>query len=246
VEKSVHLITGGSRGIGRAIAYKLASPGAVMVINHYDQDDSEARKTTAELEKRGTEVRVLYFDVSLADDVNRNVDSIINEFGQIDVLVNNAGITMDNLFMRMKDTQWERVLAVNLTGAYNCSKAVCRAMIKQRSGKIVSISSVVGAIGNVGQANYAASKAGLMALTKTMAKELGAWGINVNAVAPGFINTGMTQNLPEKVKAMFLQSIPFGRMGTPEEVADLVAFLVSDESRYITGQVIHINGGLYG
>jgi 3-oxoacyl-[acyl-carrier protein] reductase len=217
-----------------------------MVINHYDPDDTEARKAAAEVKNRGAVARVLYFDVSAALEVNQHIDAIISEFGRIDVLVNNAGITMDNLFMRMKDTQWEKVLAVNLTGAYNCSKTVCRAMVKQRSGKIVNITSVVGAIGNVGQANYAASKAGLMGLTKTLAKELGPWGINVNAVAPGFIDTEMTRNLPEKVKTMFLQSIPFGRMGTPEEVADLVAFLVSDQSRYITGQVIHINGGLYG
>jgi len=246
VEKSVYIITGGSRGIGRAIAYRFASPASVMVLNHYDTDDTEAHKTMAEVQNRGAEAKMLYFDVSSAQETNQHIDAVINEFGRIDVLVNNAGIAMDSLFMRMKDTQWERVLAVNLTGAYNCSKAVCRAMVKQRSGKIVNISSVVGATGNVGQANYAASKAGLMGLTKTLAKELGPWGITVNAVAPGFIDTEMTQNLSEKVKTMFLQSIPLGRMGTPEEVADLVAFLVSEQSRYITGQVIHINGGLYG
>jgi 3-oxoacyl-[acyl-carrier protein] reductase len=246
MEKSVYIITGASRGIGRAIAYRLASPNSIIVLNHFDPDESEAQKTMAEVQNRGATAKVLYFDVSSAEETNRHIDDVINEYGRIDVLVNNAGIAMDSLFLRMKDTQWEKVLAVNLTGAYNCSKAVCRAMVKQRSGKIVNISSVVGAIGNVGQANYAASKAGLMGLTKTLAKELGPWGITVNAVAPGFIDTEMTQNLPEKVKALFLQSIPLGRMGTPDEVADLVAFLISEQSRYITGQVIHINGGLYG
>jgi len=246
VEKKVYLITGGSRGIGRAIAYRLVEPGAVMIINHYDPDETEAEKTLAEIVNRGAEGKILYFDVSSSEAVHSHVDAVLEEFGKIDVLINNAGIIMDNLFVRMKDVQWEKVLAVNLTGTYNFCKAVCGSMMKRRSGKIVNITSVVGCTGNIGQANYSASKAGIIGLTKTLAKELGPRGITVNAVAPGYIDTEMTRRQSDKVKQAFLQSIPLGRAGETEEVADLVAFLVSDQARYITGQVIHINGGLYG
>ncbi|MBI4774326.1 MAG: 3-oxoacyl-[acyl-carrier-protein] reductase [Deltaproteobacteria bacterium] len=241
----VILVTGGSRGIGRAIALKLAGSGDTLLINHYDKDDEAARVTASEVEHLGAKAYVYFFSVANAEEVDRYVGEMIEAFGRIDVLVNNAGITMDSLFVRMKEEQWDLVIDVNLKGVFNCSKAVGRAMMKQRQGKIVNIASVVGAIGNVGQANYAASKAGIMGFTKTIAKELAGRNINVNAVAPGFIDTEMTANLPEKAKQAFLESIPMGRMGSPEEVADLVEFLCSDRSKYITGQIIHVNGGLY-
>jgi 3-oxoacyl-[acyl-carrier protein] reductase len=246
VEKPVYFITGGSRGIGRAIAYRLAAPDRVVLFNHYDPDEEEAKKTMAELEKRGAETRSYYFDISSSEEVNKHFEAVLEEFGRIDALVNNAGITMDSMLMRMKDAQWDKVLSINLTGAYLCCKAVCRAMMKKRSGRIVNITSVVGLIGNVGQANYSASKAGLIGLTKTLSKELGSRNITVNAVAPGYIDTEMTQNLPDSTKETFLKSIPLGRMGSPEEVAEVVSFLLSEQAAYITGQVIHVNGGLYG
>ncbi len=190
MEKIVYLVTGGSRGIGRSIAYKLASPDTVVAINHYDRDEVEADKTVAEIERLGATARKLYFDVSNIEETTHHIDSLVEEFGRIDGLVNNAGITMDAMFMRMKDTQWKTVLDVNLTGTYNCCKAVCKVMLKQRSGRIVNVSSLVGQIGNVGQVNYAASKAGVMALTKSLSKEFGPRGITVNAVAPGYIDNG--------------------------------------------------------
>lgn len=241
----VILVTGGSRGIGRSIVLMLARSGDVCLINHYDKDDDFARATAAEVERCGASARLYYFNVADTEEVEHHIGHMIEEFGRIDVLVNNAGITADSLFPRMKEEQWDRVLDVNLKGVFNCTKAVVRTMMKQRSGKIVSIASVVGATGNIGQANYAASKAGIMGFTKSVAKELAVRNINVNAVAPGFIDTEMTKNLPEKVKEGFLQAIPMGRMGSPQEVAEVVEFLCSERSRYITGQIIHVNGGLY-
>ncbi len=246
MDKKVYFITGGSRGIGREIAYRLAAPNTVVLFNHYDRTEDEANKTIEGIKERGAETKSFYFDVSSSEETNRNVDAILEEYGYIDGLVNNAGITMDAMFMRMKDEQWDKVIAVNLTGTYNCCKAVCRAMLKRRSGRIVNLASLVGQIGNIGQANYSASKAGVMALTKTLSKELGPRGITVNAVAPGYIDTEMTRDLPENVKEMFLKSIPLGRVGKPEEVADLVIFLLSDQAAYISGQTIHINGGSFG
>ena len=241
----VMLITGGSRGIGRAVALKLARPGDILLINHYDKDDEAARATAAEIEQLGASARLYYFNVGDFAEVERFVGEMVAEFGGIHVLVNNAGITMDSMFIRMKEEQWDRVIDVNLKGVFNCTQAVSRAMIKQRHGKIVSISSVVGAIGNVGQANYSASKAGIMGFTKSVAKELASRNVNVNAVAPGFIDTEMTAVIPDKIKEGFLRNVPMNRMGTPEEVAEVVEFLCSDRARYVTGQIIHVNGGMY-
>ena len=241
----VSLVTGGSRGIGREICLALARPGEVVVFNHYDPDEVEAQKTLEMLRERGVEAEGRKFDVSDPDQVKDFLDHVIQTYGRLDVLVNNAGITMDTLLVRMSLEQWERVLKVNLTGAFVCLQAAAKIMMKQRSGCVVNIASVVGQIGNVGQANYAASKAGLIALTKTAAKELAPRGVRVNAVAPGYIETEMTANLPERAKQAFLQLTPLGRPGTPAEVARVVEFLCSEAADYLTGQVIHVSGGMY-
>jgi 3-oxoacyl-[acyl-carrier protein] reductase len=243
--EQIILVTGASRGIGRAIALRLARPGAVLLLNHYDPEPAAAEQTLAEVQARGAQGRILYFNVAEFQETQARVEEILKEFGRVDVLINNAGITRDTLLMRMKEADWDLVLQVNLKGVFNCTQAVLRSMIKNRSGKIVSITSVVGAIGNAGQANYAASKAGVIGFTKSVAKEAAGRGINVNAVAPGFIDTEMTAVLSEAVRQEFLRSIPMGRSGQPEEVAEVVAFLASEASAYVTGQVIHVNGGLY-
>ncbi|HEX9884442.1 MAG TPA: 3-oxoacyl-[acyl-carrier-protein] reductase, partial [Desulfobaccales bacterium] len=193
---------------------------------------------------RGAAARLLEFNVADAAAVSQGVDRIIKESGRIDILVNNAGITRDNLIVRMKEEEWDAVLAVNLKGAYNCIRAVSKPMVKQRFGRIINIASVVGVMGNPGQANYVASKAGLIGLTKTVARELASRNITVNAVAPGFIQTEMTETLPENAKAQLLALIPLSRFGTPEEVARAVVFLAAEDSAYITGQVLHVNGGM--
>jgi 3-oxoacyl-[acyl-carrier protein] reductase len=244
-DEKIILVTGASRGIGRAIALRLARPGAVLLLNHYDPHPEAAEQTLKEIQEKGAAGRILYFNVADFQETQARVEEMLKEYGRIDVLVNNAGITRDTLLMRMKEADWDLVLQVNLKGVFNCTQAVLRPMIKNRSGKIVNITSVVGAIGNAGQANYAASKAGVIGFTKSVAKEAAGRGINVNAVAPGFIDTEMTAVLSEAVRQEFLRSIPMGRSGQPEEIAELVAFLVSEASAYITGQVIHINGGLY-
>ncbi|MBF0549841.1 MAG: 3-oxoacyl-[acyl-carrier-protein] reductase [Deltaproteobacteria bacterium] len=241
----VVIITGGSRGIGRAIALALAGSSSVMLLNHYDPDDSEAQKTLEMLEPLAAQAEAFRFDISSSDRVNEFYEDIIKRFGRIDVLVNNAGITADNFLIRMKESEWDRVLNINLKGAYLMTQQAAKVMMKQRSGRIVSISSVVGAKGNIGQVNYSAAKAGLIAMTKTAALELASRGITVNAVAPGFIDTEMTAVLPQKIKDEFLRNIPMGRMGTVDEIANVVAFLVSDAATYVTGQTVHINGGLY-
>jgi 3-oxoacyl-[acyl-carrier protein] reductase len=239
----VALVTGAAQGIGQVIAMALAEPGLTVYINdvaHWE----EAAKTQRGIEEKGGAARVIEFDVTSAAAVEQAVDRIVKESGRLDILVNNAGITRDNLIVRMKEEDWDLVLAVNLKGAYNCIRAAAKPMIKQRSGRIINISSVVGAMGNPGQANYVASKAGLMGLTKAVARELASRQITVNAVAPGFITTEMTEALPEKTKELMRAQIPLNRFGTPEEVAYAVAFLASEQAAYITGQVIHVNGGM--
>ncbi|MGD0971598.1 MAG: 3-oxoacyl-[acyl-carrier-protein] reductase [Desulfobaccales bacterium] len=240
---SVALVTGAARGIGRAIAIFLARPGLTLYLNDIALGE-EASRTQQEVTGRGAQAKLIEFNVADAGQVQQAVDEILKESGRLDLLVNNAGITRDNLILRMKEEEWDAVLAVNLKGAYNCIRAVSKAMVKQRFGRIINISSVVGVMGNPGQANYVASKAGLIGLTKSVARELASRNITVNAVAPGFIQTEMTESLPAKVKEEMLAQIPLGRFGTPEEVAQTVAFLASEAAAYLTGQVIHVNGGM--
>jgi 3-oxoacyl-[acyl-carrier protein] reductase len=239
----VTLITGAARGIGRAVAQAVAQTGMTIYLNDVANLD-QAAQTKELVEAQGAAARILPFDVAEAPAVEQAVEHIAKESGRLDILVNNAGITRDNLILRLKEEQWDQVLAVNLKGAFNCLKAAAKLMVKQRSGRIINISSVVGARGNAGQANYAASKAGLLGLTKSAAQELASRNITVNAVAPGFITTEMTEVLSEKVKAELLTQIPLNRFGTPAEVAQVVAFLASEAAAYITGQVIHVNGGM--
>ncbi len=237
------LVTGGARGIGQAIALALAQPGLTIYLNDVVLGE-EAARTKQEVEAKGAAARLVEFDVADAAAVNQGVDQLVKEAGRLDILVNNAGITRDNLIVRMKETEWDAVLGVNLKGAFNCIRAASRPMVKQRAGRIINISSVVGVMGNPGQANYVASKAGLIGLTKTVARELASRNITVNAVAPGFIQTEMTETLPEATRQLMLAQIPLGRFGTAEEVAQAVAFLASDAAAYLTGQVIHVNGGM--
>jgi len=239
----VALVTGAARGIGRVIALTLASPGLKIYVNDVANLD-EAETACREIEAKGGAAQVLPFDVAQAAAVEAAVELIVRESSRLDILVNNAGLTRDQLLVRMKEDDWDLVLSVNLKGAFNCSKAAAKPMIKQRSGRIINISSVVGVMGNAGQANYVASKAGLIGLTKSMARELASRQITVNAVAPGFIMTEMTETLSPKVREEMLAQIPLKRFGTPEEVAQMVAFLASDRSAYITGQVFHVNGGM--
>ncbi len=239
----VALITGAARGIGQTIAMALARPDLRIYINDVIPEDA-ARETVREVEAKGAPAAYLPFNVAAPQEVEQAFGVIIKESGRLDILVNNAGITRDQLLVRMKEEDWDQVLAVNLKGAFNCLKAAAKPMIKQRSGRIVNISSVVGLMGNAGQINYVASKAGLVGLTKSAARELASRNITVNAVAPGFIETAMTENLPEKTREAMLAQIPLNRFGKPEEVAQAVAFLVSDRAAYITGQVMHVNGGM--
>jgi len=241
----VVIITGGSRGIGRAIAFRFADEKPRIVLLHYDPDDSAAKEALDRLTDEGVQAEAHRIDVSNRGEVDRLFKDVLDRFGRVDALINNAGITKDGLLMRMSEEDWDQVLSVNLKGVFNCAQAVIRSMVKARSGRIVNISSVAGQIGNAGQTNYAASKAGILGFTKSLAREVGSRGITVNAVAPGFINTEMTSSLPDKLKESFVQQIPLARVGEPEDVAEAVHWLCSEGSKYITGQVIHVNGGLY-
>ena len=240
----VALVTGSSRGIGRAIAIELAKKGIDIVVNS-DRNPQEGIEVVNEINKIGQRAIYIQADVSVPNQVEKMIEEIINEFDRIDILINNAGITRDKMLESMDIDQWNRVIAVNLTGTFNCTKSVIKDMKKQGGGKIINIASVVGEIGNIGQANYAASKGGVISFTKTVAKEYAKYGIIANAIAPGFIETKMLETVPEKVMQKILDQIPLHRLGKPEEVAKLVCFLSSDDANYITGQVININGGVY-
>lgn len=242
-DRKVAIVTGGGQGIGRAITLDFAEAGIDVVVADINLEMAE----TAAAEAAAAGSAPLAFELNVADarNVEALVEKVTEKYGRIDYLINNAGITRDALMMRMGDDAWQAVIDVNLTGTYLCSKAVIRVMMKQRDGRIVNISSVVGAMGNAGQTNYAASKAGVVGFTKSLAREVAARGITVNAVAPGFIQTAMTDALPDKAREELVNLIPNGRLGTPEDVAAAVRFLISEDASYITGQVLHVNGGMY-
>lgn len=243
LQNQTAIVTGSSRGIGQAIALRLADEGAnVAVCASKSLEGAEA--VAAQIRDKGREALALKADVSQSSDVEALIKSVVDAWGKIDILVNNAGITRDNLIMRMKEDEWDTVLDVNLKGAYRCTKAVTRPMMKARKGRIINVSSVVGLMGNAGQINYAASKSGLIGLTKSAAKELGARNITVNAVAPGFIPTDMTSELTDDLKSKLIDQIPLGALGKPEDIAAAVAFLASPDANYITGQVIVVDGGM--
>lgn len=241
--RKIALVTGGSRGIGRAVCLALAKSGTDVAVNYAGKEEA-AQQTCRMCEELGARTLAIQADVADNAQVNAMVDQVIAQFGRLDILVCNAGITRDNLLMRMAEQDFDQVIATNLKGVWNCMKAVCRPMMKQRWGRIVSMSSVVGVAGNAGQVNYAASKAGVIGMTKSLARELGSRSVTVNAIAPGFIETDMTAVLPENIKEGLLGSIPLGRLGQAEEVAALAAFLCSEQAGYITGQVIHVDGGM--
>lgn len=240
---SVAIVTGSGRGIGRAIALELAAAGAKVVVNYAGRVD-KAEETVKLIREAGGECIAVQADVSQATDVDRLIKTTLDHFGKINILVNNAGITRDSLLLRMKEADWDAVLATNLKGVFLCTKAVSKGMLKQRSGVIVNISSVVGLSGNAGQANYAAAKAGIIGFSKSIAKEFASRGIRVNAVAPGYISTDMTETLAEGMHSEILHAIPLGRLGKPEDVAKVVRFLVSPEASYITGQTLCVDGGM--
>ena len=243
VDGRIALVTGASRGIGRAVALALAAEGADVAVN-YAGSEKAAQEVAEAIRAMGRRALVVQADVSDAEAVQKMVAAVTSEFGRIDILVNNAGITRDGLLMRMKDEDWEAVLRTNLTGVYNCTKAVTKGMMKQRYGRIINMTSVVGVTGNAGQANYAAAKAGVIGLTKSTAKELGSRAITANAIAPGFIESDMTAGLPEKNKQEMAAAIPLGKFGQPADVAQAVVFLASDWASYITGQTLHVDGGM--
>lgn len=243
LEGKVALVTGASRGIGREVALGLAKQGADVVVN-YSGSEERANQVVAEIKELGRNAVAVQCDVSNSESVTNMVKTTIDIFGKLDILVNNAGITKDNLLMRMKEEEWDDVININLKGVFLCTKAVTRQMMKQRSGRIINISSIVGVSGNPGQANYVAAKSGVIGLTKTTAKELSSRGITVNAIAPGFITTDMTDKLTEDVKEQMLKQIPLARFGEPSDIANVVVFLASEDSRYMTGQTLHVDGGM--
>lgn len=237
------VVTGGSRGIGRAICIELAKQGANVVVNYSGSED-KAKQVVSEIEELGVKAIAIQANVADSAAVDAMMKQTIEVFGTLDILVNNAGITRDNLLMRMKEQEWDDVVDTNLKGVFLCTKAVTRQMMKQRAGRIINISSIVGVAGNPGQANYVAAKAGVIGLTKTCAQELASRNILVNAIAPGFITTEMTDSLPEELKEAMLKQIPLAKLGQPEDVAKAVVFFASDHANYITGQTLHIDGGL--
>jgi 3-oxoacyl-[acyl-carrier protein] reductase len=246
----VVVVTGGSRGIGRAICLAMAEPGTRIFFNYFSPANPEAEEAAAAetielVTAAGAQAQGICANVAVPAEVSQFFDQVMEAAGRIDVLVNNAGITRDNLLVRMKEEEWDAVMNVNLKGPFLCSQIAAKIMMKQRSGRIINIASVVGVIGNFGQANYVTTKAGIIGLTKTAAKELAPRGVTVNAVAPGFIETDMTAALPEKARNMMLSMIPLNRPGQPEDVADAVAFLASEKASYMTGQVLHVSGGMY-
>jgi len=240
----VALVTGSGRGIGQAIALRLAEAGAAVVIN--DVVEAPANETVEKIKAMNRQSIAVLADVSSSADVSRMVETVKNTYSKIDILVNNAGITRDQLLIRMTDEDWDRVLNIDLRSVFVCTRAVIRDMIKQRWGRIINISSIVGIAGNAGQANYASAKAGIIGFTRTMAKEVGSRNVTVNAVAPGFIDTEMTQKLDDKQKAELKAHIPVGYLGSPRDVSEAVAFFASEEARYITGQVLSVDGGMKG
>ena len=242
LKDKVALVTGGGRGIGKETALLLAKEGADVVICDIDQSLCEDVKK--EVEKSGRKSMTFQADVTNFSQVQEMITKILDNFHKIDILINNAGITRDGLLVRMSETDWDKVLAVNLKGVYNCTKAVAKPMMKQRCGRIVNIASIIGIIGNAGQANYAASKGGIIAFTKSIAKELASRNVRVNAIAPGFIDTDMTKKLPEEAKQAMLKAIPLNKLGLPLDVAKVALFLVSENSDYITGHVINVDGGM--
>lgn len=239
----VALVTGASRGIGKEIALQLARNGASVAVN-YAGSEAKANEVVAQIRENGGEAFAIQADVANAESVTNMVAEVISKYGALDILVNNAGITRDNLLMRMKEDEWDAVINTNLKGVFNCTKAVTRQMMKQRKGRIINIASIVGVCGNPGQANYVAAKAGVIGLTKTTAKELASRNITVNAIAPGFITTDMTDELTDEVKNEMLKQIPLACFGKPEDIAAVVRFLASDETSYITGQTFHVDGGM--
>jgi 3-oxoacyl-[acyl-carrier protein] reductase len=244
LQGKVALVTGASRGIGRAIALELARAGAYVVVN-YAGSEGAAREVVQEIEGMNRKAMMIRANVAQSQEVDEMVKEALGAFGKIDILVNNAGITRDNLLMRMKEEEFDEVINTNLKGVFNCIKAVTRPMMKARGGRIINISSVVGVMGNPGQVNYVAAKAGVIGMTKSVARELAARNITVNAVAPGFIDTDMTAVLGEETKQNLLGQIPLQRLGKPEDIAHAVKFLASEEASYMTGQVLHVDGGMY-
>ena len=243
LDGKIALVTGGSRGIGRAVAIELAKEGAAVAIN-YAGNKAAAEEVQSIITQMGGKAMIIQADVSDEKSAMQMVEEVIAQLGGIDILVNNAGITRDGLFIRMKEEDWNAVINTNLTGIFNCTKVAAKYMMKKRSGRIINMSSVSGIMGNAGQTNYAAAKAGVIGFTKSLAREMASRGITVNAVAPGFIAPDMTAAMPEKAQEHVLTSIPLGKMGKPEDIANAVLFLASDKASYITGQVIHVDGGM--
>ncbi|CAK6472290.1 3-oxoacyl-[acyl-carrier-protein] reductase [Peribacillus castrilensis] len=237
------LVTGASRGIGREVALELARQGADVAIN-YSGSEAKANEVVDEIKALGRKAFAIQCDVANSESVTSMMKEVVEQFDRVDILVNNAGITRDNLLMRMKEDEWDSVINTNLKGVFLCTKAVTRQMMKQRSGRIINMASIVGVSGNAGQANYVAAKAGVIGLTKTTAKELASRGITVNAIAPGFISTDMTGELPEDVQKAMLDQIPLARFGDPKDIAAVASFLASDASKYMTGQTLHVDGGM--